>query len=144
MGQAPLLAWPAIERFTLANGLKVELARRTTVPLVRMLLSFDAGMAADERGRLGIQSMALGLLDEGAAGMTGPQIAELRERLGAGIGAEQSAITSRGECREPLGPSLKQLGGRYAQGFLLSRPLAPEALRDWLMAMPGWRLALAG
>jgi predicted Zn-dependent peptidase len=31
--------------------------------------------------------MGLNLLDEGAAGMTGPQIAEARERLGAGIGA---------------------------------------------------------
>jgi diguanylate cyclase (GGDEF)-like protein/PAS domain S-box-containing protein len=39
---------------------------------------------------------------------------------------------------------LKQLGGRYAQGFLLSRPLAPEQLVAWLGAMPGWRLALAG
>ena len=39
---------------------------------------------------------------------------------------------------------LKALGGRYAQGFLLSRPLAPEQLVAWLGSMPGWRLALAG
>ena len=87
VGTPPLLQWPAIERFTLANGLKVELARRTTVPLVRMMLSLDGGMAADERDRLGIQSLALGLLDEGADGLSGPAIAEARERLGAGIGA---------------------------------------------------------
>lgn len=87
VGPPPLLQWPAIERFTLANGLKVELARRTTVPLVRMMLSLEGGMAADERAQLGIQQMALTLLDEGHDGLTGPQVAELRERLGAGIGA---------------------------------------------------------
>ena len=95
VGQPPLLQWPAIERFSLANGLKVELARRTTVPLVRMLLSLEGGMAADERGALGIQSMALGLMDEGAAGLTGPQIAERRERLGAGIGASPGMDRTR-------------------------------------------------
>ncbi|WP_439547245.1 M16 family metallopeptidase [Sandarakinorhabdus sp.] len=87
VGAPPLLQWPEIERFTLANGLKVELARRTTVPLVRMLFSVDAGMAADERSQMGIQQMVLALLDEGHDGLSGPEIAELRERLGAGIGA---------------------------------------------------------
>ncbi|WP_353217662.1 pitrilysin family protein [Sandarakinorhabdus sp.] len=87
VGPPPLLNWPQIDRFTLSNGLKVELARRTTVPLVRMMLSVDAGMAADDRSQLGIQQMALSLLDEGHDGLSGPAIAELRERLGAGIGA---------------------------------------------------------
>ena len=110
VGEPPLLAWPAIERFTLANGLKVELARRTTVPLVRKMLSLEAGMAADERGRLGIQSMALGLLDEGAAGRNGPQIAELRERLGAGIGAAAGMDRTRlslDALKSNLGASLE-------------------------------------
>ena len=95
VGPPPALQWPAIERFTLSNGLKVELARRTTVPLVRMMLSHEAGMAADERNALGIQSMALNLLDEGAAGLSGPQIAEARERLGAGIGASAGQDRTR-------------------------------------------------
>jgi zinc protease len=109
VGQPPLLQWPAIERFTLANGLKVELARRTTVPLVRMMISIDGGMAADERSQLGIQSMALNLLDEGAAGLTGPQIAERRERLGAGIGASAGMDRTRltlDALKSNLGPSL--------------------------------------
>lgn len=109
VGQPPLLQWPVIERFTLSNGLKVELARRTTVPLVRMLLSIEGGMAADERNRLGIQSMALNLLDEGAAGMSGPAIAEARERLGAGIAASASLDRTRislDALKSNLGPSL--------------------------------------
>ena len=110
VGPPAPLQWPAIERFTLANGLKVEFARRTTVPLVRMLLSIDAGMAADERSRLGIQSLALNLLDEGAAGMSGPAIAEARERLGAGIGASAGLDATRltlDALASNLSPSLK-------------------------------------
>ena len=38
---------------------------------------------------------------------------------------------------------LRRLGGRYAQGFLLSRPLAFEQLCAWLESMPGWRMKMA-
>ncbi len=38
---------------------------------------------------------------------------------------------------------LRRLGGRYAQGFLLSRPLPFEQLCAWLESMPGWRMKMA-
>jgi predicted Zn-dependent peptidase len=95
VGQLPTLSVAEIERATLSNGIKVELARRDTVPVVRMTLSFDAGFGADDRSKLGIQGLALNLLDEGAAGMTGPQIAEAKERLGAGISAGASYDRTR-------------------------------------------------
>ena len=95
VGASPVLGVAAIERATLSNGLKVELARRDTVPVVRAMLSFDAGFGADDRAKLGIQGLALNLLDEGAGVMTGPQIAEARERLGAGIGAGASYDRTR-------------------------------------------------
>jgi len=124
VGQAPLLQWPAVERFTLSNGLKVEFARRTTVPLVRMLLSLEGGRAADERSALGIQAMALNLMDEGAAGMTGPQIAEARERLGAGIGTSAGQDRTRislDALASNLGPSLKLFAD------IVQRPEFPAA-----------------
>ena len=89
------LTLPPVERATLANGLKVELSRRTTVPQVRMLLSFDAGFGADDRVRLGIQGLTLNLLDEGAGDLDGPRIAEAKERLGAGIGGSASLDRTR-------------------------------------------------
>ena len=95
LGGSPTLVVAPVERATLANGLKIELARRDTIPVVQILLSFDGGYGADDRTRLGIQNLALGLLDEGAAGMTGPQIAESRERLGAVIGAGADADRTR-------------------------------------------------
>ncbi|KAB7646144.1 M16 family metallopeptidase [Polymorphobacter fuscus] len=95
IGGTPSLTVPAVERATLANGMQVELVQRQSVPLVRMALSFDAGYAADDRAKLGVQGLGLGLLDEGAAGMTGPQIAEARERLGAAIGASAGPDRTR-------------------------------------------------
>jgi predicted Zn-dependent peptidase len=95
LGGSPSLVVAPVERATLANGMKIELARRSTIPVVQILLSFDGGFGADDRARLGLQNLALGLLDEGAAGMTGPQIAEARERLGAVIGAGADADRTR-------------------------------------------------
>nr|WP_245842985.1 pitrilysin family protein [Sphingomonas laterariae] len=80
------LEFPAIERATLSNGMQVVLARRTTVPTVRIALSFDAGNAADPKAKLGTQALMLSLLDEGTKTRNSIQIAEEQERLGAAIG----------------------------------------------------------
>ena len=90
------LAFPEIERTTLSNGIPVALARRTAVPTVLVNLSFDAGYAADAQDTPGTQTLMLGLLDEGTASLTGIQIAEQQERLGArlsaGAGVDSSAL----------------------------------------------------
>jgi diguanylate cyclase (GGDEF)-like protein/PAS domain S-box-containing protein len=38
---------------------------------------------------------------------------------------------------------LRRLGGRYAQGFLLSKPLPAHELSAWLADKPGWRMQIA-
>ena len=90
------LAFPGIERTTLSNGIPVVLARRTAVPTVLVNLSFDAGYAGDGQDSPGTQSLMLALLDEGTQGLTGTQIAEQQERLGArlsaGAGLDSSGI----------------------------------------------------
>ncbi|MDX3883734.1 MAG: pitrilysin family protein [Sphingomonas sp.] len=84
------LTFPAIERTTLSNGMQVTLARRTTVPTVRVSISFDAGNAADPKQKLGTQALMLSLLDEGTKTRNSIQIAEEQERLGAAIATSQS------------------------------------------------------
>ena len=91
----PDLVLPAVERATLANGLKVTLARRTTVPVVRMTLAFDAGLAADDKAKPGLTSLMLALLDEGTTTRTGPEIARSEERLGVSIGASAALDRTR-------------------------------------------------
>ena len=91
------LAFPAVERARLSNGIEIAFARRTTVPKVLVSLNFDAGYAADARDALGTQSLMLTLLDEGTTSRNSVAIAEEQERLGASIATganiDSSAIT---------------------------------------------------
>ena len=90
VGQVPDIDFPKVEVFTLSNGVKVHLARRTTVPIVRMTVAFNAGNASDPRDKLGLQSLMVAMMDEGTRTRSANQIAEEQERLGASIGFSQS------------------------------------------------------
>ncbi len=84
------LTFPAIERATLANGIPVELARRTAVPKVIVDLRFDAGYAADGAARAGVHSLMVDALEEGTKTRDATRIAEDQERLGADISTSTS------------------------------------------------------
>jgi predicted Zn-dependent peptidase len=94
IAQVGELAFPAIERATLSNGIPVALARRTAVPKVSISLSFDAGFAADALDAPGTQSLMLEMLEEGTTSRSATQIAEEQERLGATINAGGSLDVS--------------------------------------------------
>jgi zinc protease len=89
-GPTPPIDFPDVETATLSNGIKVHLARRATIPAVRLAVRFDAGGAADPKDQLGINSLMLALLDEGTKTRNSVQIAEEQERLGASIYAGSS------------------------------------------------------
>ncbi len=119
----PDLVFPPIERATLANGLKVSLVRRPALPLVRMMLSFDAGLAADSAAKPGTTALMLALLDEGAGKLTGPQLAEAEERLGARLGASAGADRTR-TTLDALKPNLAASLDLFAD--FVRRPTFPE------------------
>ncbi len=83
VGSLPDLTFPTLKEGTLANGMKVVVANRPTVPVVTMAMQFDAGYAADAGRPLGTASFALGMLDEGTANRTALEISAEAERLGA-------------------------------------------------------------
>jgi len=85
VGQLAELDFPDVAHATLSNGVKVHYAQRTTIPAANIVLSFDAGQAADPVAARGTQGLMLGLLKEGTATRTSVQIAEEQERLGANI-----------------------------------------------------------
>jgi predicted Zn-dependent peptidase len=129
------LTFPAIERTTLSNGIKVVFARRTTVPTVRVSISFDAGNAADPKAKLGTQGLMLSLLDEGAGKLDSIGIAEAQERLGAQIGSSSTmdrTSVSLFALKANLAPSLDLLAD------IVQRPtFAPaeiERLRAQILA----------
>ncbi|TRW14259.1 M16 family metallopeptidase [Glacieibacterium frigidum] len=120
----PDLVFPPVERTTLSNGMRVTLARRTTIPVVRVLLSFDAGLAADDRAKPGTTSLMLGLLDEGAGKRTGVEIAAAKERLGAGIGTPAGLDRTR-VTLDALKPNLAASLDLFAD--IVRRPTFPAA-----------------
>jgi predicted Zn-dependent peptidase len=83
VGQLATLKFPAITHTRLANGIPVEYARRTAVPVTQVALAFDAGSAADSPSKRGLADMTLNLLDEGTSKLSSQQIAETEERLGS-------------------------------------------------------------
>ncbi len=86
-GAPPAVSFPAFERATLSNGLKVVLARRTAVPMVSMQLLVNSGYAADQFATPGTASLTMAMLDEGTTHRSALEISEDLARLGAGIGA---------------------------------------------------------
>jgi predicted Zn-dependent peptidase len=129
------LTFPAIERTTLSNGIPVVFARRTTVPTIRMSVSFDAGHAADPKEKLGTQGLTLALLDEGAGKRDSIALAEAQERLGAQIASSATmdrTNVSMFALKANLAPSLDLLAD------VIQRPtFAPaeiERLRNQVLA----------
>ncbi len=111
-GDVPQLDFPAIERMTLSNGIKVHFARRAAVPTVAVRISFDAGFAADPRDALGTQSLLLRLMGEGTETLDSSAFARARERLGARINgfADADSTSFQMSAMKPnLAPSLALL-----------------------------------
>jgi len=101
--------FPAVERATLSNGLKVVLAARPSIPQVRFDLVFDAGFAADQSGLPGTANMAFAMLDEGTTTRTSLEISETLQRLGANLGTFSRldySTVSLEALKENLDPSL--------------------------------------
>ena len=109
IGQVTALQFPAIERTTLRNGMKVVFARRTTLPVVRVAVGFDAGNAADDKAKLGTHALMTSLMDEGTTTRDASMIAIEQERLGASIaaaGGMDSTTVSLSALKPNLAPSL--------------------------------------
>ncbi len=85
-GTPPVATFPALERATLSNGLKLVLAQRPSIPQVRLDLVFDAGFAADQSGLPGTANMTMAMLDEGTTTRSSLQISDELQRLGANLG----------------------------------------------------------
>ena len=120
----PDAKFPALERDTLSNGLKIVLAERRSIPLVRFDLLLDAGFAADQFAQPGTASLAMSMLDEGTATRTALQISDRLADLGATLGAASRldvSSVSLETLREQLDPAL----ALYADVIL--HPAFPKA-----------------
>ncbi len=108
-GASPAVRFPTFERATLANGMKVVVAERQSVPQVNLTLLVDSGYAADQLALPGTASLALDMMDEGTTSRSALQISEELAGLGAtlGLGADlDTASVNLSALKDKLDPSL--------------------------------------
>jgi zinc protease len=67
LGEAPDVTFPAAQRATLSNGMKVMLLERHSVPLVNFTLAVNAGHSTDPVAKAGLAGLASDVMDEGTA-----------------------------------------------------------------------------
>jgi zinc protease len=105
----PEVRFTDFQRDSLSNGLELIVAHRSAVPVINVLLRFDAGFASDQFGEPGTSSLAMAMLDEGTKTRSALDISDELAKLGAYFGAN-SGIDASGvsisALRENLDASL--------------------------------------
>ena len=108
-GDVPV-TFPAFQRATLSNGLKLIVVERPELPVVGLSLVLDAGYAADQFARPGTASLTMAMLDEGTKTRDALKISEDLALLGASLSAGSSLDTSSvnlSALADKLEPSLQ-------------------------------------
>lgn len=82
-GPTRTFPFPAIEKSTLPNGLRVWTVRHTQVPLVAFTLLIRRGASSDPAGKDGLAAVTADMLDEGSGDRSAIEIHEGLARLGA-------------------------------------------------------------
>ncbi|MDP3542294.1 MAG: pitrilysin family protein [Elusimicrobiota bacterium] len=119
----PAAKVPALERFTLSNGLKVVFTRDSRLPLLEARLSIPAGRTAERDGEDGLADAVSELLLQGAEGKDARALsatfAGLGWKLDIGRGLESLNIDAAGLSRNAAF-FFKELA------LVLARPSFPE------------------
>jgi zinc protease len=92
-GSPPDVQFPALQRFTLANGLKLILAERHASAMVQFTMKLDAGYASDQFAVPGTARLATSALNEGTTRRTALQISDELAALGADLSADAALDT---------------------------------------------------
>jgi zinc protease len=96
-GPSAPYTFPAIEKSTLPNGLRLWTVRHAQVPLVAFMLLVRRGAAADPPGREGLAAVTADMLDEGSGDRSAIEMHEAIARLGAqfdiDIGSDATAAS---------------------------------------------------
>lgn len=87
-GKTPAYHFPAIERSTLANGLRVWTVRHTSIPVATVMLLVRRGAADDPKGKEGLAALTVDMLDEGTGALSAIEIHEALARVGAQLDSD--------------------------------------------------------
>jgi zinc protease len=107
---------PVPAEFTLANGLKVFLVERHTLPIVAANLVVLAGAEADPKGKPGLASFTADMLEEGTKKRGAPELAAEVEQMGA--------LLETSSNYDSVSVSLRTLSRTTDEGFALLSDVA--------------------
>ncbi|MCX6169655.1 MAG: pitrilysin family protein [Ignavibacteriales bacterium] len=93
---------PAIQQFTLSNGLKVVLMEKHEVPLIQLNVTVKAGSVNDPENKIGLAWLTFNMLADGAAGKTSLELSDAIDFLGARISANASFHSGTVSLHSPL------------------------------------------
>ncbi len=86
-GPSRPFTFPAIDKSTLPNGLRVWSVTHDSAPLVATMLLIAAGSADDPAGAEGLAALSADMLDEGSGGRSAIDMDEALARIGAHLSA---------------------------------------------------------
>jgi predicted Zn-dependent peptidase len=144
-GPTRLARFPAIEKSTLANGLRVWTIHHPSVAVVTAMLMIRCGAADDPSGKEGLAALTLDMMDEGSDARSAIEIHEALARLGAqldsDIGADAAVltITTLSRFTAPVLTLLADIAARPSlreEDFERVRQLRQHRLKQ-LRDMPG-------
>jgi zinc protease len=115
---------PAVADRTLANGLRVVLARSGSSPLATVELVVGAGAAADPQGREGLAELTANLIAEGARGRSAAEIAGDLAALGGRFSARADADSAVVSLTAPAASI--EAAGRIVAGLVRDPTLSPD------------------
>jgi zinc protease len=119
------LATPQIQHWQAASGARVYFVENHDLPMLDVAVNFPAGSGFDVAGKVGVASIAFGMLDLGAQGLGEDQIAtglaDIGAQLGGQFDSDRAGLTLR---------TLSNAAERDAALDILARclqqPLFPE------------------
>ncbi len=97
LGSTPKYIPPGFDRRKLSNGLELRIVERHDLPIVTLDLVVKSGETLTPKGKEGLASIAVGLLDEGTKSRNALEIAGELAEIGSALGAsgdlESSAVS---------------------------------------------------
>lgn len=122
-------AMPEIQNWLTTNGARVYFVETHELPMASISLAFDAGSARDPGDKLGLAHLTNILMEEGAGDLSGEQISEELESIGAQLQSTNGRDMSVFKLRTLTEPDvLATAVGILAD--MLARPHFPDAALD--------------
>ena len=87
-GTPPPFHFPAIDRSTLPNGLRVWSVPHSSIPVATVMLLIRRGAADDPSGQEGLAAITTDMLDEGTGALSSIEIHEALARVGAQLDSD--------------------------------------------------------